>query len=82
MLYLSYALWPYTLWQIYVAMRTIHGAYITYTFFRWFSGSMWLYATWVISFVYNPYEIKQIEDKQIEGKQIEDKKVSKLDELD
>ena len=77
MLYLSYTLWPYTLWsytlwQLYVAMRTIHGAYITYTFFRWFSGSMWFYTVWLASFVYNPYEIKQIEDK----------KVSKLDELD
>ena len=55
---------PYTLWQIYIAMRTIHGAYITYSFFYWLMGSMWLYGAWLVSFVYNPYEIKQIEDKK------------------
>jgi hypothetical protein len=47
-----------------MTMRAIHGAYITYTFFSWFMGSMWLYTVWLSSFVYNPYEIKQIEDKK------------------
>jgi hypothetical protein len=56
-----------------MTMRAIHGAYITYTFFSWFMGSMWLYGAWVVSFVYNPYEIKQIEDK---------KGHSTLDEMD
>ena len=55
---------PYTLWQIYIAMRTIHGVYVTYSFFSWLMGSMWLYGAWVVSFVYNPNEIKQIEDKK------------------
>ena len=64
---------PYTLWQLYITMRTIHGAYITFSFFYWLMGSMWLYGAWVVSFVYNPYEIKQIEDN---------KRHSTLDETD
>lgn len=66
---------PYTLWQIYMTMRTIHGIYVTYSFFSWFMGSMWLYGLWVVSFVYNPNEIKQIEDKNKDN-------ISTLDEID
>ena len=66
---------PYTLWKIYMVMRTIHGVYVTYYFFSWLMGSMWLYTTWIISFVYNPNEIKQIEDKKKDD-------ISTLDEID
>ncbi len=66
---------PYTLWQIYMVMRTIHGVYVTYSFFSWLMGSMWLYGAWVVSFVYNPHEIKQIEDKKKDN-------ISTLDEID
>jgi len=66
---------PYTLWQIYMTMRTIHGIYVTYSFFSWLMGSMWLYGLWVVSFVYNPHEIKQIEDKKKDN-------ISTLDEID
>jgi len=38
-------------------------------------GSMWTYGVWVVSFVYNPYEIKQIEDKKKDD-------TSTLDEID
>tara|TARA_B110000305_G_C18911096_1_gene390765 strand:- start:165 stop:284 length:120 start_codon:yes stop_codon:yes gene_type:complete len=38
-------------------------------------GSMWLYGLWVVSFVYNPHEIKQIEDKKKDN-------ISTLDEID
>ena len=66
---------PYTLWQIYMVMRTIHGVYVTYSFFSWLMGPMWIYTTWLISFVYNPHEIKQIEDKKKDD-------ISTLDEID
>jgi hypothetical protein len=55
---------PYTLWNIYIMMRTIHGVYITYSFFAWFLGSTSATFFWLVSFVYNPYEVKQIEDKK------------------
>tara|TARA_B100000035_G_C20978126_1_gene544124 strand:+ start:945 stop:1157 length:213 start_codon:yes stop_codon:yes gene_type:complete len=59
---------PYTLWQMYIAMRTIHGIYITYSFFSWFLGSTSATFLWMMSFFYtsetNPHGIKQIEDKK------------------
>ncbi len=66
MLYMFYN--PYTLWQMYIAMRTIHGIYITYSFFSWFLGSTSATFLWMMSFFYtsesNPHDIKQIEDKK------------------
>ena len=58
---------PYTLWQIYLAMSAFHGAYVTFSFFYWFLGSTFATTMWLVSFVYNPYEIKQIEDRQPEN---------------
>ena len=55
---------PYTLWNVYILMRTIHGVYITYSFFAWLLGSLSYPVIYVVSFVYNPYEVKQIEDKK------------------
>ena len=55
---------PYTLWNIYLCMRTIHGVYITYSFFVWLLGSLSYPVIYVMSFMYNPYEVKQIEDKK------------------
>ena len=55
---------PYLLWNMYVLMRTIHGVYITYSFFVWLLGSMSAPFLYVMSFVYNPYEVKQIEDRK------------------
>jgi len=54
-----------TLWNMYLLMRTIHGVYITYSFFVWLMGSMSAPFLYVLSFMYNPYEVKQIEDKKI-----------------
>jgi hypothetical protein len=45
-------------------MRTIHGVYITYSFFAWLFGSLSGTLFYMMSFIYNPYEIKQIEDKK------------------
>ena len=53
-------------------MRTIHGVYITYSFFAWFFGSISGTFIYLLSFIYNPYEVKQIEDR----------KEVKLDEID
>jgi hypothetical protein len=64
---------PYTLWQIYITMRTIHGVYVTYSFFYWLMGNLWNTSIWFMSFIYNPDDIKQIEDK---------KDKNKLDEID
>ena len=64
---------PYVLWNIYLCMRTIHGLYITYSFFIWLLGSLSYPVIYVMSFMYNPYEVKQIEYK---------KKQIKLNEID
>ena len=58
---------PYVLWNLYIFMRTIHGVYITYSFFVWLLGSLSYPVIYVMSFMYNPYEVKQIdyEKKQI-----------------
>ena len=55
---------PYTLWNIYILMRTIHGVYITYSFFVWLLGSLSYPVIYVMSFVYNPYEVKQIDNEK------------------
>lgn len=54
----------YTLWNMYLCMRTIHGIYVTYTFFRWLSEGTMGTMLWLLTFVYNPYEQKQILDKE------------------
>ena len=56
---------PYVLWNIYLCMRTIHGLYITYSFFVWLLGSLSYPVIYVMSFMYNPYEVKQLKDKKI-----------------
>ena len=55
---------PYVLWNLYIFMRTIHGVYITYSFFVWLLGSLSYPVVYIMSFIYNPYEVKQIEDKK------------------
>ena len=59
---------PYALWNLYIFMRTIHGVYITYyitySFFVWLLGSLSYPVLYIMSFIYNPYEVKQIEDKK------------------
>ena len=55
---------PYTLWNLYLCMRTIHGVYITFSFFVWLLGSLSYPVIYVMSFVYNPYEVKQLEDEK------------------
>jgi len=55
---------PYALWNLYIFMRTIHGVYITYSFFVWLLGSLSYPVVYAMSFIYNPYEVKQIEDKK------------------
>ena len=59
---------PYALWHLYIFMRTIHGVYITYSFFVWLLGSLSYPVLYVMSFIYNPYEVRQIEDKKKELK--------------
>ena len=61
---------PYTLWNMYILMRTIHGVYITYSFFVWFFGSMSGVLFYMMSFIYNPYEVKQLEDRKPTAKEI------------
>ena len=73
---------PYTLWNIYVLMRTIHGVYITYSFFAWFLGSTSATFFWLLSFVYNPYEVKQIEDKKRQDKKQQEVPIILLDDTD
>lgn len=51
---------------MYLCMRTIHGMYITYTFFRRLTDGTMGTMLWLFTFVYNPYEQKQILDKEKE----------------
>ena len=44
-------------------MRTIHGVYITYSFFRWLLGYFYTYTIWLLSFVYDPYLTRQIKNE-------------------
>ena len=55
---------PYALWNLYIFMRTIHGVYITYSFFVWLLGSLSYPVIYVMSFMYNPYEVKQIDNEK------------------
>ena len=55
---------PYILWNIYLCMRSIHGLYITYSFFVWLLGSLSYPVIYVMSFMYNPYEVKQIDNEK------------------
>jgi len=52
-------------------MRTIHGLYITFSFFMWFSESTTGTVYWLSTFIYNPYEQKQIEDSKENRKEKE-----------
>lgn len=54
----------YALWNMYLCMRTIHGLYITFTFFMWFSESSIGTLYWLSTFIYNPYEQKLLEDSK------------------
>lgn len=60
---------------MYLCMRTIYGVYITFTFFKWLSEGTMGTMIWLLTFVYNPYEQKQIldEQKQILDKEKDDK---------
>jgi len=49
---------------MYLCMRTIHGMFITYTFFRWLTDGTMGTMLWLFTFIYNPYEQKQILDKE------------------
>ena len=57
--------WSYSLWNMYILMRSIHGVYITYSFFTWFLGSTYTTFFYMMSFIYNPYPVKQLEDHRI-----------------
>ena len=56
-------------------MRTIHGVYITYSFFSWFFGTISGTFIYMMSFIYNPYPVKQLED-------IKDRKDINIDDVD
>lgn len=62
---------------MYLCMRTIHGIYVTYTFFRWLSEGTLGTILWLFTFIYNPYEQKQLLDKETK----EELKIKILDEI-
>ena len=53
----------FTFYNVYRAMRMIHGVYITYSFFRWLLGNFYIYTIWLLTFVYDPYLVKQIKNE-------------------
>ena len=55
---------PYVLWNMYVLMRTMHGIYVTYSFFSWFFGTLSGTMYYMVSFIYYPYQVKQLEDRK------------------
>ena len=63
---------------MYLCMRTIHGIYITYTFFRWLSEGTLGTMLWLFTFIYNPYEQKQLLDKETKEEEL---KIEIFDEI-
>ena len=53
-------------------MRMIHGVYITYSFFRWLLGNFYIYTIWLLTFVYDPYLVKQIKDTKLKNESEKD----------
>ena len=47
--------------KIYVMIRYLHGAYISYYFLQWVLTSVYSNFIWILSFIHKPHE--QIEDK-------------------
>ena len=62
----------FNFYNLYRTMRTIHGVYITYSFFRWLLGYFYTYTIWLLTFVYDPYLVKQIEDTKLKNESEKD----------
>ena len=62
----------FTFYNVYRAMRMIHGVYITYSFFRWLLGYFYTYTIWLLTFVYDPYLVKQIKDTKLKNESEKD----------
>ena len=58
----------YNVWRIYMIIQSLHGAYVSYTFVRFLVMNTYNGGKWLLSFFYNPYEVKQIEDIRYEIK--------------
>ena len=69
----------YALWNMYLCMRTIHGIYITFSFFMWFSESTAGTVYWLSTFINNPYEQKLLEDSK-ENKKDKEVKIEIFDD--
>ena len=50
-------------------IQSLHGAYVTYIFVKSIVTNTYYGGVWILSFVYNPYDIKQIEDKKYTTKE-------------
>ncbi len=50
------------LYNIYLLICSLHSAYLAYSFIKWFLGSFYSYSLWTLSFFYNPYTVRQLED--------------------
>jgi hypothetical protein len=60
-----------TAYQMYVSYRYLvafHGIYVTLSFLSWVLGSTYTYSMWMVSFVYDPYPLPQLEDRKSENK--------------
>ena len=75
-----------TLYQIYTMYRYFilaHGAYVTYSFFRWWLGTTYDYSMWIFSFVYTmdpcplQLEDRKDHDERHEGEEEEKEKKEK-----
>ena len=62
----------FNLYNVYITMRMIHGVYITYSFFRWLLGNFYIYTIWLLTFVYDPYLVKQIKDTKLKNESEKD----------
>ena len=54
--------YPYSLWNMYYSLRIMHGMYITYSMCMWLLGSLSGTVMYMMSFIPNPYLMKQLED--------------------
>jgi len=56
-----YLLYLTTIIRIYVAIRYLHGVYVSYYFLQWILMTTYSNFLWVLSYVHKPNE--QVEDK-------------------
>lgn len=59
--YMYYFLYLSTILRVYLTIRYLHGAYVSYYFLKWMLSTTYSKFLWIFSFIQKPNE--QLEDK-------------------